>query len=170
MKRHDGLYEISRRSFVALAGAGGVGLVVACNSSMDATVDAPPTTPDAATSGACSTSGVDVGASSTYSMNTPVVISAKGLVIVRDSGGLYAMSSACTHQGQTLCVGSTTACSSSGTSLYCTRHGAAFSFTGAVVRGPATTALPHYAMCLLANGNLGVLKSTIVPATMRFSG
>ncbi|CAN5366993.1 hypothetical protein BH11MYX1_BH11MYX1_50940 [soil metagenome] len=168
MKRQDGLHELSRRSFVALAGAGGVGLVVACNSSMDAAVDAPPVSPDAPTNGACSATGVDVGSGSTYAMNVPVILSAKRLVIVRDSGGLYAMSSACTHEGQTLCVGSTTACSSAGADLYCTRHGAAFSFTGAVVRGPANTALPHYAMCLLANGNLGVLTSMIVPATTRF--
>ncbi len=170
MKRNDGLYEISRRNFVALAGAGGVGLIVACSSSTGATVDAPLATQDAPSSGACSTSGVDVGASTTYALNTPVIIATKHLVIVRDSGGLYAMSAACTHEGQALCVGSTTACSSSGADLYCTRHGAAFSFTGAVVKGPATSALPHYAMCTLANGNLGVLMSMIVPATTRFPG
>ena len=169
MKRTDGLYDISRRSFVTLAGVGGVSLVIACNSSMDTTVDAPLATDDAATSGACSTSAVDVGASATFSLNKPVIVVGKGLVIVRDGDGLYAMSSACTHQGQTLCVGSLTACSSAGTDLHCTRHGAAFSFAGAVIRGPAARPLPHYAMCVLANGNLGVEKSLMVPATTRFA-
>ncbi len=170
MARTDGLYDISRRSFVTLAGVGVVGLVIACNSSMDGTIDAPLATDDAATSGACSTTAVDVGASSTYSLNKPVVVAAKGLVVVRDGDGLYAMSSACTHQGQTLCVGTLTACSSTGTDLHCPRHGAAFSFAGAVIRGPAARPLPHYAMCLLATGNLGVVTTMVVPATTRFAG
>jgi len=168
MKRSDGLYDITRRTFVTLAGAGGLGLV-ACSSTPDSTVDAPPAGMDAPGSGGgCSATGIDVGAAATYMLNVPVIISAKRLVIVRDSGGLYAMSAACTHQGQTVCIGTTTACSSSGMDLYCTRHGAAFSFTGAVVRGPASTPLPHYAMCTLTNGNLGVLTTMIVAATTRF--
>jgi cytochrome b6-f complex iron-sulfur subunit len=168
MKRSDGLYDITRRTFVTLAGAGGLGLVAACSSSTESAIDAAPSNQDAPASGGCSTAGVDVGAAATYMLNVPVIIAAKRLVIVRDSGGLYAMSSACTHQGQTVCIGSTTACSTTGMDLYCTRHGAAFSFTGAVVRGPATTPLPHYAMCTLANGNLGVLTTMIVAATTRF--
>ena len=168
MKRSDGLVVISRRTFVTLAGAGGLGVIVSCNSTPSSAVDATPVSVDAPAGGGCATTGVDVGAATTYMMNVPVIISAKRLVIVRDSAGLYAMSSACTHEGQTVCIGTTTACSSSGTDLYCTRHGAAFSFTGAVLKGPASSPLPHYAMCTLANGNLGVLTTMIVPATTRF--
>lgn len=166
MKRSDGLYDISRRTFVTLAGAGGLGLVAACSSTPASDVDASPMSADAPIGGGCSTAGVDVGAASTYMMNVPVLT--KRLVVVRDANGFYAMSAACTHQGQLVCIGTTTACTSTGTDLYCTRHGAAFSFTGAVVRGPASTPLPHYAMCTLANGNLGVLTTMTVPATTRF--
>ncbi|MEO6772751.1 MAG: Rieske (2Fe-2S) protein [Kofleriaceae bacterium] len=170
MKRSDGLYDISRRTFVSLAGVGGIGLVVACNSSTATTSDAPAAASDAPAGGGCGNSGVDVGAASTYMMNVPVIITAKRLVIVRDSGGLYAMSASCTHEGVTVCVGTASGCASSGSQLYCTRHGAGFSFTGAVLHGPANSPLPHYAMCTLANGNLGVLTSMIVSATTRFAG
>jgi cytochrome b6-f complex iron-sulfur subunit len=167
MKRSDGLVVISRRTFVTLAGAGGVGLVAACSSSPGGTVDAALATSDAPTTGGgCSTAGTDVGAVSIYTMGVPVLT--KRLVVMRDANGFYAMSAACTHEGQLVCIGTTAACTSTGMDLYCTRHGAAFSFTGAVVRGPASTPLPHYAMCTLANGNLGVLTTMVVPATTRF--
>lgn len=166
MKRSDELVVISRRTFVTLAGAGGLGLV-ACSSSPSSDVDAAPPSADAPSgSGACSTSGVDVGAASTYTQGVPVLT--KRLVVMRDANGFYAMSAACTHEGQLVCIGTTTSCNSTGTDLYCVRHGAAFSFTGAVVHGPANTPLPHYAMCTLANGNLGVLTTMTVPASTRF--
>lgn len=167
MKRSAELVVISRRTFVTLAGAGGLGLVVACGSTPSSDIDAAPPSVDAPSgSGACSVSGVDVGAASTYTQGVPVLT--KRLVVMRDANGFYAMSAACTHEGQLVCIGSTTSCTSTGTDLYCTRHGAAFSFTGAVVRGPANIPLPHYAMCTLANGNLGVLTTMVVPATTRF--
>ena len=167
MKRSDELVVISRRTFVALSGAGGLGLVVACNSSPSSDVDASAMAADAPSgSGGCSVAGIDVGAASTYTMGVPVLT--KRLVVVQDAGGFYAMSAACTHQGQLVCIGTTTSCVSTGTDLYCTRHGAAFSFTGAVVRGPASSPLPHYAMCTLANGNLGVLTTMTVASTTRY--
>jgi len=167
MKRSDELVVISRRTFVALTGAGGLGLVVACGSGSSSDVDAAQASIDAPSgSGACSVTGVDVGAPSTYTMGVPVLT--KRLVVVQDASGFYAMSAACTHQGQLVCIGTTTSCISTGTDLYCTRHGAAFSFTGLVVRGPANTPLPHYAMCTLANGNLGVLTTMTVSSTTRY--
>jgi nitrite reductase/ring-hydroxylating ferredoxin subunit len=170
MKRTDGLYDISRRGFVTLAGAGGLGLAVGCGgTSGSSDPDAAIVQPDAPAGGACATTGADVGAASTFVLGKPVLIAAKKLWIVRDAGGLYAMSAACTHEGVTTCIGSATACSSTGTQLYCTRHGAGFSFTGAVLKGPATQPLPHYAMCTLANGNIGVLTTMTVPATTRFN-
>ncbi len=170
MKRSDGLYDISRRGFVALAGAGGLGLVVGCGSSDGSgSPDADMGQPDAPMNGACSTGGTDVGAASTFTMGVPVLIAAKRLWIVRDAGGLYAMSAACTHEGVTTCIGTASTCSSSGTQLYCPRHGAGFSFTGTVLRGPASQPLAHYAMCTLANGNVGVLTTMTVPATTRLN-
>ena len=49
------------------------------------------------------------------------------MFIVRDAGGLYAVSSRCTHQGVTLTAQST--------KFHCAAHGADFSLTGAVPDG-----------------------------------
>ena len=77
-------------------------------------------------------------------LNTPVYISAQKFFVMRDSGGLYAMTAVCTHQGATTNV--------QGSSIYCPRHGATFSFNGAVTEGPATKPLNHYAMCTMSSG------------------
>ena len=54
------------------------------------------------------------------------------------------------------------------TKFHCSAHGADFSLTGAVLDGPTSTALPHYTLCLLANGNVG-LQTTKVASTVRLN-
>ncbi len=167
MKRADGLHDLSRRQFVALAGVAGAGAaLVACGGGGSTDPDAGAGT-DAG--GACTTTGTDVGAPSTFAMSTPVLVAAGKVFIVRDAGGLYAMTALCTHEGATTCIGSTSGCTSTGTMLFCPRHGALFTFDGTVVRGPASTPLPHLALCLLPNGNVGVSTTTHVAATTRLS-
>ena len=51
----------------------------------------------------------------------------------------------------------------------CPRHGSLFSFDGAVLTGPATAPLVHYAMCTLASGHVGVLTSQTVASTDRLA-
>ena len=116
--------------------------------------------PDAMSAATCPSSGAtDVGAASTFTLNTPVYHSSGNFFVVRDSNGLYALSSRCTHQGVTV--------QTSGGQFYCPAHGATFTYNGAVTGGPTSTALPHYAMCTLANGHVAVVTSQTVSASQR---
>jgi Rieske Fe-S protein len=89
-----------------------------------------------------------------------------GMVVGRDGGGLYAMSSICTHAGcATNIVGSATQAS-----LHCPCHGSNFSATGAVTRGPARAPLLHYQLEVSAGGELTVCLDQIVASSMRTPG
>jgi nitrite reductase/ring-hydroxylating ferredoxin subunit len=110
----------------------------------------------------CPSSGAtDVGAPTTFTANTPVYFSTGKYFVIRDSGGLYAMTAVCTHEGATCDY------ESAQSDIYCPRHGATFTLNGAVTQGPATKALNHYAMCTLSNGHVGVISSQTVSATTR---
>jgi len=165
MKRADGLYDISRRSFLGAVGAGAA--LTACGGSDTASPDAPTAAVDAPAGATCAAGATDVGAPTAFMMNVPVLNSAGRFFVVRDAGGLYAMSAACTHEGVTTCVGTGASCSASGTQIFCPRHGALFKFDGTVVRGPASAPLPHLSVCLLANGHVGVIPTKVVAATVR---
>ena len=168
MKRVDGLYDLSRRQFCAVAGAAGIGAVlVACGSDDSSSIDGSVAGADAPAGGACTTGATDVGAPGAFALNAPVFVSSGKFFVVRDSGGLYALTALCTHEGAATCIGTSSACSSTGTQLFCPRHGAVFKFDGTVVRGPASTPLGHFAMCLLPNGHVGVTTSMRVAATTR---
>jgi nitrite reductase/ring-hydroxylating ferredoxin subunit len=115
---------------------------------------------DAATTGAtCTGSPTDVGAPSAFVLNTPTYFSSGGFFVVRDSGGLYALTAKCTHQGATVEVKSG--------EFYCPRHGATFNFDGGAPTSPASSALKHFAMCTLANGHVGVETATTVTQATR---
>lgn len=147
MKRSDVLVSISRRHFCS-ALACGAGLVIAGCGGSDAASDA-------ASGGVCPTTGaLDVGAPSSFVANTPVYFAAGFLFVVRDAGGLYALTARCPHQGFTTNV--------QGMFFVCPRHRSEFSFTGAVLTGPAAAPLVHFAMCMLDNGHVGVLTGQMV--------
>lgn len=157
MKRPDALFTISRRQFCSgLAGCVGIAAAAGCGGSSDGPViDAPPQA-----GGVCPTTGaVDVGAPSAFLLNMPVYVSTGFLFIVRDANGLYALTARCPHQGFTTKV--------EGAYFVCPRHGSEFSFDGAVLTGPATQPLVHYAMCTLDNGHVGVLTSQTVSDSQR---
>lgn len=182
MRRAEGLVEISRRDF-----CGGVatclGLALAgCTDGSVGTVETGPLGgnpdhPDAGTNhlpdgggthidggvaATCPSSGVsDVGAPSTFQMNTPVYFSTGKFFVVRDSGGLYALTARCTHEGATMTTQSSR--------FYCPRHGATFTYNGDILGGPVITPLVHYEMCTLANGHVGVVTSVTVTKTQRLN-
>jgi Rieske Fe-S protein len=190
MKRAPGLVELSRRDFCAFACLGAAGATLAAcfdsgtgavqTGGLDGTGDG---TVDASTGGSgsnvqghpdggmgstdggvagatCSGTYTDVGAPSTYTLNTPKHVTAINMFVVKDSNGFYAMTGRCTHQGVTLN-------NYSGGSFHCSAHGADFDINGQVQDGPTSTPLAHYSMCTLASGNLGVETTIKVGSTVR---
>jgi Rieske Fe-S protein len=120
-----------------------------------------PATHDSGTGATCPTSGVtDTGhAPSAVTTNKPLYVSSGNFFLMRDSGGLYALTARCTHQGVTI--------SAETSDFFCTAHGATFDFNGNVTGGPTSTNLVHYALCLLGSGNVGVIKSQTVAQSQR---
>ncbi len=163
MRRPDSLAILTRRHFCeGLASCLGLAALASCSDSSSTSPDASTHPPDGSGGGTCSASGVmDVGVGSMFMTSKPVYVSSGNLFVVRDSGGLYALSARCTHQGATVVV--------SGNDFYCPRHGAQFDFNGNVVGGPVVTGLVHYAMCTLANGHVGVNTSQTVPISQRLN-
>ena len=159
MKRSEALTAISRRQFCsAIAGCVGLTVVAGCGGSSDGQgVDAP-----AESGGVCPTTGaLDVGMPSAFTLNMPVYFAMGFVFVVRDANGLYALTARCPHQGFTTMV--------EGNYIVCPRHGSEFSFDGALLTGPATQPLVHYAMCTLDNGHVGVLTSQLVSESQRLA-
>lgn len=195
MRKPEGLHVVSRRAFCGGAVAGCAGLALAACTDGDGSiivqtgnlngpdgenpgsgsqgsgsnhVDAgvPPVdsgggNPDAGTANACPASGAtDTGHTPASVMtNKPIYVSSGNFYLMRDSGGLYALTARCTHQGVTITAESS--------DFYCTAHGATFDFNGNVLGGPTSTKLVHYALCLMSNGNVGVIKSQTVAQSQR---
>jgi nitrite reductase/ring-hydroxylating ferredoxin subunit len=113
---------------------------------------------DAGLGATCSGGEVDVGPPSMFAA-TPVLISASQVYVVRDAGGLYALSSRCTHNNVGLGV-------SSGR-FRCPRHGALFTVDGVIISGPVSRGLVHYSLCILGNGHVGLNRSVPVANAVR---
>lgn len=120
--------------------------------------DAATTSPDGGGGSTCAASPRDVGAPATFAANTATLFAT--FFVVRDAGGLYAVSSQCTHR-----TGVTVAVSSG--KFRCPRHGAIFNYDGSIVSGPVSRVLVHYAVCRLPNGNVGVSVAQTVATTVR---
>jgi len=117
--------------------------------------------PDGGTmAGACSGTNVDVGLASSFVANVPKAFGSPNyFFVVRDSNGLYALTSKCSHEHVVINV--------SGSQFHCPAHGADFTFNGAVIDGPTNKALVHYSMCTLPNGHVGVQTAITVSASTR---
>ena len=103
------------------------------------------------------------GAASSFSPGSLQVIGGFPVAVGRDGGGLYALSVICTHAGCDMSQnGSVT---SSGIDCFC--HGSVFSPEGQVLRGPAFSPLPHFALTKDAAGQLTVHTDQLVPASTR---
>lgn len=69
-------------------------------------------------------------------------VNVQGVIVANTGSGYVALDSTCTHNGCTVGY------SSSAKNFPCPCHGSVFSLTGAVVNGPATTALKSYPVSL----------------------
>jgi nitrite reductase/ring-hydroxylating ferredoxin subunit len=171
---------LSRRDFCRIAGCAGLAIATGCvdggagaiqtgklgdstggGPDGGGTKDGSTHVTDAASGVACTTTPTDVGAPSGYSLNAPQYFSSGRFFVVKDSGGFYALTALCTHEG---------AVTQAQTSqFYCPRHGATFDFNGNPTGGPVFTGLVHYAMCNMSNGHLGVITSMQVSQSARIA-
>lgn len=189
MRRAKALVELSRRDFCGIAAASALGIAVtACTDGSSGAIGTGPLgggsnnhgpdaghppgdgsvgddasqTSDAPSGVACTSTPIDVGPASGFSLNTPVYHSTGKFFVVKDSGGFYALTAVCTHEGAT--------CTTQGGDIYCPRHGAQFTYNGDIISGPVLTGLVHFAMCNMSNGNLGVITSMQVSKSTRIQG
>lgn len=137
----------TRRVFLRASAA--VGVTLGCGSS-------PGTTPEAFGT-------VEAGNVSDLPVGTLKSLTGEPVIIGRDDGGLYAMTSTCTHAGCDMAVDG----SVNGSGVFCGCHGSRFDANGAVVNGPANAPLTHFAVSVDAGGNVSVDGATTVPAGTR---
>jgi Rieske Fe-S protein len=109
------------------------------------------------------TGPVPAGNVSSVRVGSLAFVAGGGLVLGRDAGGLYAMTSICTHEECDISVDGTVTASG----LNCGCHGSRFSPTGAVVFGPAVVPLEHYAIDLAPDGAITIQAGTVVDAATR---
>src|SRR5262245_22829940 len=95
---------------------------------------------------------VSAGSASALPVGTLRAVGSSPVCIGRDSGGVYAMTLTCTHQGCNIAVGGRV----SAEGVECGCHGSRFDANGNVTNGPATDPLQHFAVSADAAGNLTI--------------
>jgi cytochrome b6-f complex iron-sulfur subunit len=78
-----------------------------------------------------------------------------GFFLVRQANRLYALSSSCTHRHYDL--------ESKGDQIVCPKHGSRFTPAGQVIKGPAASPLPRFAIHLTAARTVVIDPSKIDP-------
>lgn len=106
---------------------------------------------------------VPAGKASDLAVGQVRVVSGQPVFIARDAGGLYAMSTTCTHQG---CDLGTQGTIGSG-HITCGCHGSQFDTNGGVLRGPASDPLVHFAVTVDAQGAITIHGGQQVSAATR---
>jgi Rieske Fe-S protein len=106
----------------------------------------------------------DVSAGSLSELQVGMVRAVPGapVFVGRDSGGIYAMTSTCTHQGCDMASDGTVT-----TTIVCPCHGSAFDLNGEVVKGPAPSPLTHFAVDISLDGTVTVHGGTTVSSSTR---
>ena len=101
-----------------------------------------------------------VGPPERFPVGSQTPMENENFVIFRDTKGVYAISTTCTHLGCTVAV--TTQ------GFACPCHGSRFNADGRVIAGPAPRALPWLELSQAADGQLVVHADSEVPAGTRF--
>jgi Rieske Fe-S protein len=110
----------------------------------------------------CPAGVLDSGvAPASVALNTATFLGGNSIFVCRDGGGIYALTSSCTHQGCDV--------SFRGSSFHCPCHGAVFSFNGDAVSGPTNGPLVHFPLCLTAGGTVGVDSNNTVDPSTRYN-
>jgi cytochrome b6-f complex iron-sulfur subunit len=106
----------------------------------------------------------DVTAGNISSLQVGTVMSVPGAAVFvgRDSNGVYAMTTTCTHAGCDMSSGQAIS-----TRIVCGCHGSQFDLNGDVVNGPANSPLVHYAVSVDASGAITVHGTQEVSAATR---
>jgi Rieske Fe-S protein len=107
---------------------------------------------------------IAAGNVSTLAVNTLRAVPGVAAAIGRDSGGVYAMSLVCTHQG---CDISANGGPVSFAVIHCGCHGSEYDNQGNVRLGPSTRPLPHLQLTKDAANELTIHGDTVVGATER---
>jgi len=105
---------------------------------------------------------LDGGSVSDLQPGTPRTL-AEPVVVVRDDGGVYAMTTICTHAQCDISHSG----SISAAGLSCACHGSTFDLEGNVTHGPANRPLAHFAVAVGTDGQLTVQADEIVPPEVR---
>ena len=147
----DGEKPGPRRRFLQALGAGSVlGVVPGCGSG-----GSPP----------APFGDVPAGNVSAFAVGAVQAVPGAPAIIARDAGGLYAMTSTCTHEG---CDMKTNG-SISPAAIVCSCHDSRFDVTGKHISGPANTPLEHFEVTVDASGNITIRGANLVAATDRLA-
>jgi Rieske Fe-S protein len=139
-----------RRHFLRLVGAGSLAAVAGgCGGSNSSDPEA--------------FGDVSAGSALSLAVGSLQAVSGAPAIVGRDSNGVYAMTSTCTHEGCDLIRQGTI----SETGVICGCHGSQFDAVGNRVSGPAKSALTHFAVAIDAAGNITVHGGTVVDASSR---
>jgi cytochrome b6-f complex iron-sulfur subunit len=108
---------------------------------------------------------IPAGNASSLAVGSLVPVSAAPAAIGRDSGGIFAMTLVCTHQGCDIRSGSV-----SPTLIHCPCHGSDFNGQGVPIQGPAPRPLDHLQVTADASGNLTIHGDMVVAPATRLTG
>jgi Rieske Fe-S protein len=106
---------------------------------------------------------VSAGNIKDLSVGALLPVSSEPVFIARDSGGVYSLTSTCSHQG---CDVSAQGAGDTAV-LVCPCHRSQFDRNGAVRQGPANAPLVHFAVEIGASGNITIHGGTQVGADVR---
>ncbi len=108
---------------------------------------------------------IPAGNKANVTPDTLTAVPGVAVAIGRDSGGIYALTLVCTHQGCDIAASPGGQVSFSG--IHCGCHGSQFNNQGAVLLAPATRNLDHLAVTADSSGALTIHGQQIVAATDR---